>query len=422
MINENFLHYIWKHRLFQVSNLKTITGEFVTIVAPGLHNHDSGPDFFNAKVKIGNTLWAGSVEIHINSSDWYVHNHEEDKAYDNVVLHVVAKYDKDVYRKNGSVIPTLVLPIDSKYISNYNVLMQSKRWIPCEDHFPQIDASLKSLWVDSLLLERLERKSDVVTMHMAQTNNDFDEVFFRLLCRNLGFKTNAQPFEHLSRKVTLRMIRSLGSNVKRIESLLFGVAGFLSDSHSEYQLELKKEFSHLAKKFSLTSLDKSIWKFARMRPLSFPTVRIAQLAQLLSRQTQFTQFVKSASSIEQLYELFMVSTSEFWMNHYTFDKISDKKEKPVGRSSVDNVIINTVFPLLFVMSKYFDDAVLQQKTLEWMAQIPAEKNNIVNRWRDLGVQMESAIDSQAYIELYNEYCMKSRCLSCRLGAYIIREM
>jgi len=422
MINENFLHYLWKHRLFPIGNLKTVSEEFVEIISPGLHNQDSGPDFFNAKVKIGGTLWAGSVEIHINSSDWYVHNHDEDKAYDNVVLHVVSNYDKGVYRKNGELIPTLVLPVDSKYISNYSVLMKANRWIPCEDYFSHIDSSLKSLWVDSLLLERLERKSDLVKMHMAQTNNDFDEVFFRLLCRNLGFKTNAQPFEQLSRKVSLRMIRSLGNNVKRIESLLFGVAGFLSETHSEYQLELKKEFVHLSQKYNLTSLDKSIWKFARMRPLSFPTVRIAQLAQLLSRQTQFTQFVKSASSIEQLYELFMVTTSEFWFKHYTFDKSADEKEKTIGRSSIDNIIINTVFPLLFVMSKYFDDAVLQQKTLEWMAQIPAEKNNIVNRWRDLGVQMQSAIDSQAYIELYNEYCMKSRCLSCRLGAYIIREM
>lgn len=422
MMNENFLHYIWKHRLFQVANLKTTAGDIIEIVNPGLHNHDSGPDFFNAKIRIGSTLWAGSVEIHVNSSDWLLHGHQTDKAYDNVVLHVVGKFDKAVYSVNGSEIPTLVLPIDSKYVNNYNVLMQANRWIPCEEHFSHIDGSLKSLWLDSLLVERLERKSELVMVHMAQTNNDFDEVFFRMLCRNMGFKTNAQPFEQLARKISLRMVRTLGGNVERIESLLFGVAGFLSESHSSYQLKLKKEFTHLAQKFEVAPLDVSIWKFARMRPFSFPTIRLAQLAQLLARQTQFTQFVKSASSYEQLYSLFSVPTSSFWLSRYTFQKTSDEKEKSIGKSSVHNIIINTVFPFLFVMGKYYNDADLQQKMFDWMEQIPSEKNHIINHWHKLDAKIESAYDSQAYLELYNEYCTKSRCLECRLGGYIIREL
>lgn len=421
-MDENLLHYIWKHRLYSTASLETCDGEPVEIISPGMQNMNAGADFFNAKIKIGSTVWAGYVEIHIRSSDWFLHKHDVDAAYNNVVLHVVAVNDAQALRQNGSAIPTLVLPFNKKMIDNYAALAQNVLWIPCEKYFPNIDPSLISLWRDALLLERLERKSDVVNVLMSETNNDFDEVFYRLLSKNMGFKTNAQPFEQLSRLVPLRVIRSLGDNVQRIEALLFGAAGFLSDTHSSYQEELKKEFLHLSHKFSISPLDISVWKFARMRPLSFPTIRIAQLSKMLSLNTQFVQKLKNAQTIEEVRSLFRVTSSLFWANRYTFENTSAYKEKAIGESSVDNIIINTVFPFLFVLGKYFDAQGIQQKSFNWMENIPCEKNSIIVKWRKLGAQIYSASDSQAFLELYNQYCNKSRCLECRLGGYIIREM
>ncbi|MFO7864843.1 MAG: DUF2851 family protein [Salinivirgaceae bacterium] len=420
-MDEKFLHHIWKYKLFDCSALKTATGEPISVLSVGIHNQDAGPDFFNARVKIGETEWAGCVEIHIKASDWNVHGHNSDKAYDNVILHLVAVNDKDIERSNGSVIPTAELRYNSHYANNYKMLQESKQWISCEEQFATIDETIRRLWLETLLVRRLERKSSIVRTYMAQTNNDFDEVFFRMLCRNLGFKTNAEPFEQLSRKVNLRMVRSIGKNVKNLESLLFGAAGFLEEDESEYQQQLQTEYRHLANRFQITSLPPSIWKFARMRPVSFPTLRIAQLAEMLSRKTQFTAFLKEAQELEEVVRFFEAETGDFWLSHYTFAKASKPRAKTLGKTAIHNIIINSVFPFLFTMGHYYGSSELQDKVMRWMEKLPPEKNHIIDNWRSTGATVSSAYESQAYIELYNEFCTPRNCLNCRLGGYIIKE-
>ncbi|WP_157754621.1 DUF2851 family protein [Salinivirga cyanobacteriivorans] len=421
-MDEQLLHYIWKHKLFNKDKLQTRDGQKVQLISLGEHNHDAGPDFFNGRIKIADTEWAGSIEIHMRSSDWFLHGHDNDAAYNNVILHVVGVNDAEITRQNHTVIPTVELPYDKRLASNYNMLAKSRKWIPCEDHFAQVDPLIRSMWSETLLIQRLQRKSEVVTAMMAQTNNDLDEVFFRMLCRNMGFKINTQPFEQLSRKINLRQIRTLGNDQRRIEALLLGTAGFLESPESDYEKTLKKEFNHLAARFKIEPLEAKIWKFARMRPVSFPTIRLAQLANLLSRNTQFTQMLKKANSIKEATMLFSAEVSDFWETHYTFSKKSKKLKKPLGIKSIENIIINSVFPFLFVVGKYYDDQEMQKKIFSWMRNLPEEKNRIIERWKKIGAEMSSAYDSQAYLELYNEFCSKNRCLDCRLGGYIIKEM
>ncbi len=421
-MNEQLLHYLWKHKLFSRENIQTTENKPLKIIFVGEHNHDAGPDFFNGRVKIDGTEWAGSVEIHNKASDWFVHGHDKDPAYNNVILHVVAIYDVDVVTRNSIKIPTFVLPYEKRMASNYKVLAASKKWISCEDHFQQIDPMIRSMWTETLLIERLQRKSEAVSALMSQTNNDLDEVFYQVLCRNMGFKINAQPFEQLARAVPLKIVRKQGNDAQKIEALLFGAAGLLQNPASDYQKQLTGEFSHLANRFQIKPLNKSIWKFARMRPVNFPTVRIAQLADLLSRTSQFTQELKNAKELEQAFELFHCQASTFWETHYTFQKESRKRKKLLGNKSIENIIINSVFPFMFVVSKYYDDAAIQKKIFSWMENLPPEKNRIIDNWIQTGAEINSGYESQAYIELYNEYCKHAKCLNCRLGGYIIREM
>jgi hypothetical protein len=245
-MNEQLLHYVWKHKLFNKSNLQTSDGQHIDIVSVGDHNHNAGPDFFNGRVKINETEWAGSIEIHVKSSDWYKHGHENDPAYNNVILHVVSENDVEIKTQNNITVPTIELKFDKKLSSNYQTLINSKKWVACEDYFASIDPMLRNIWNETLLIERLQRKSEVVKTLMAQTNNDLDEVFFKMLCQNMGFKTNKQPFEQLARKVSLKNIRALGNNVEQIEALLFGAAGFLQNPKDDYQKKLAKEFAHFS--------------------------------------------------------------------------------------------------------------------------------------------------------------------------------
>lgn len=421
-MNEQLLHYVWKHKLFNKFNIQTSDGQPVDIVSVGEHNHNAGPDFFNGRIKIGGTEWAGSIEIHIKSSDWYKHGHEKDPAYNNVILHVVSEFDVEIKTQNNILVPTIELQFDPKLTSNYQALINSKKWVACEDYFSSIDPMLRNIWNETLLIERLQRKSEFVKTLMAQTNNDLDEVFFKMLCQNMGFKTNKQPFEQLSRKITLKNIRALGNNKEQIEALLFGAAGFLQKPKDDYHQILAKEFSHLSTKYKITPLDPVIWKFARMRPVNFPTIRIAQLANILSQSTAFSQQLKEAKEIIEAQKLFNATVSNYWQTHFTFGKESKKSPKNLGASSINNIIINSVFPFLFEVSRYYDDAKLQQKIFTWMEKLPPEKNKITDQWKAIGAEINSAYTSQASIELYNEYCIQQKCLNCRLGGYIIREL
>ncbi|PLX22600.1 MAG: DUF2851 domain-containing protein [Salinivirgaceae bacterium] len=420
-MNEQFLHYLWKHKLFNKSQIFTTDGLPVEIISVGEHNHNAGPDFFNGRIKIDGTEWAGSIEIHLKSTDWFKHGHDKDSAYNNVILHVVAHNDGPVITSNNISISTIELNLDSKLTSNYQTLINSKKWVPCEDYYAQIDPLLRNMWNETLLIQRLLRKSKIVQSLLAESNNDFDEVFFKLLCSNMGFKTNKQPFEQLARSINLRIIRSIGNNFKSLEALLFGIAGFLQSPADEYQKTLATEYLHLSNRFGLQTMDPVIWKFARMRPVNFPTIRLAHLAHILSRSTSFTDNLKKAIQIQDVRNLFDAHVSEYWQTHYTFGKPAKKSRKNFGTSSIDNIIINSIFPFLFEVAKYYDDNETEKKVFRWMEALPPEINHITKQWQLLGAENTSAYDSQALIELYNEYCIQQKCLNCRLGGYIIRE-
>ena len=421
-MNEQLLQYIWQNKLFEVTNIKTSNNKSVEIINVGIQNFDSGPDFSNAIIKIDNIKWAGNVEIHIRASNWYLHKHDSDPAYNNTILHVVLINDSIAKNNIGVEIPTIELTINPKLINNYKLLEESKCSIACSKNIHNIDLSIKQMWLESLFIERLERKFNIISTMLTDTQSDFDEVFYQLLAKNFGFRTNSQPFEQLSRSVTLRQIRTIGDNIKQIEALLFGQAGFLKNPITKYQEELLFHYNHLKNKFNLTPLDYSIWKFSKMRPFNFPTLRISQFAQTLNKTTNFTNKLSKVSELNQLYEIFNCTASDFWNNHYTFGKESKTTIKKLGKNAINNIIINTVVPFMFTLSKHYSNDKLLDTILEFMRTINSEKNNITRKWTDIGETINSAYESQSYIELYNNYCTKNKCLDCRLGGYILKEL
>ena len=331
-MKEEFLQFIWKYRLYNKAELQSTHNENIEIINEGLHNCDSGPDFFNAKIKIRDTVWAGNVEVHINSSDWYVHKHHQDKAYDNVILQVVYNHDKEVCRTNGQLIPTLELKFDQKLLSNYDSLISQETWVPCQKEIDRVDSFTMQNWLEKLTIEMLEDKSIRIKELLAQTNNSWQEAFYIQVARNFGFKLNADPFEQLAKSLPLKTLAKHKSNLFQIEALLFGQAGFLTEElGDDYYLHLKKEYDYLRKKFKLRALEKHLWKFLRSRPGNFPSIRIAQFATLVYNSTALFSKVLETKTMKEFDALFKVNPSEYWNTHYQFNKESVKKSKTLGK-------------------------------------------------------------------------------------------
>ncbi|HAN19669.1 MAG: hypothetical protein A2X13_14485 [Bacteroidetes bacterium GWC2_33_15] len=420
-MKEEFLHYIWKYRLLKTGNLKCCSGEKIEIIKPGTHNFDSGPDFFNAKIKIDDITWNGNVEIHVNSSDWYSHNHHTNKAFDNVILQAVYHHDKDVYRTNGQLIPTLVLDFDSRLLTNYENLLQNKLWIPCEKEIVKIDKFIISQWIEKLSIERLKEKSDSVNDLLKQNNNNWETAFYTQLASNFGFKLNSEPFELLAKSLPLNYLAKHKNNLLQIEALLFGQAGFLIDTGGdEYYNSLQKEYLFLKAKFNLKPIEKHLWKFLRSRPGNFPTIRIAQFAMLIYKSSSlFSKIIESVKP-EEIKKLLLVETSEYWTNHYLFNKVSVNKVKSLGENSVDILIINTVIPFLFVYGKNKRDEKIATRAIGFLEKIKSEKNSILQSWEKLGIKSNSAQSSQALIHLKSKYCNIKNCLNCQIGNQVIK--
>lgn len=421
-MKEEFLHYLWKYKLYTRENLKTYSGESVEILNHGVHNFDSGPDFFNAKIKIDDTIWAGNVEVHINSSDWFVHQHNTDKAYDNVVLQVVLNHDKEVYRTNGQRIQTLELKFDKELYSNYKNLIEKETWIPCQDEIQLIDSFKMNSWLEKLSVERLEQKSNNINETLQRLNNSWETAFYYMLARNFGFKLNSDPFEMLAKSLPINYLAKHKDNLFQIEALLFGQAGFLEDNNGdEYYLNLRKEYQFLKTKFKLKSIEKHLWKFLRTRPGNFPTIRIAQFAQLIYKSKSLFSKIIETKNIDDYYELLNSKTSEYWNTHYVFNKESVFKSKLLGKSAIDIVLINTVVPFLFVYGKAKGQYEFQEKAINLLENIKAEKNTIISNWGDLNVKAKSAFDTQALIQLKNNYCNEKNCLNCQIGNTLINR-
>lgn len=417
-MQEDFLHYIWKYKKMDVFNLTTSKNEAVQIVSGGQHNLNSGPDFFNAQLKIDEQLWAGNVEIHIKSSDWFVHNHEIDSAYDNVILHVVWEHDTEVFRKDNTQIPTIELKsyVSKEALENYQKLFsKSDKWINCEQDFNSIDDFTIGNWLERLYFERLERKSKDIDILLKSSANNWEAVLFKMLAKNFGLKVNGESFLSIANSIDFSIVRKQQSNLMSLEALLFGQAGLLEDSIQEpYFIELVNEYKFLTQKFSLSNASVTPIQFFRLRPPNFPTIRLSQFANLYHlHQNIFSKIIES-HSVEDFYKLFKVGTSSFWNIHYTFGKTSKASKKVITKSFIDLLLINTIIPIKFSYSKQIGKP-NEESILKLIQKTPSEKNNIVKKFNDLKSVSKSALQSQALIQLKNEYCDKNKCLQCSIG-------
>lgn len=420
---EEFLHYIWENRLFNASDLKTTDGEQLEILQTGKRNTNAGPDFFNARIKLNETIWVGNVEIHKSSGDWQKHLHQNDKAYDNVILHAVEKFDGDVTRTNGEKIPSLVISYPDYYRENYEKLLESRSWIACQDQFYKADPILLQLGFNRLMIERLEDKTAQITDRLDKNKNDWNETFYQMMARMFGFKVNALPFDLLAKSLPLQVIAKHKSNLQQIEALLFGNSGLLNEQllGDDYYLELRNEYSFLFKKFKLKGIEGHLWKFMRMRPGNFPTIRIAQFAALIHRSHALFSKIIEIEKLDELKELFKVQASEYWSTHYSFNKCSKRKTiKELGENSINTIIINVVIPFLFVYGEKQNKNELKNRALEFLEELPPESNSIITGWQKLGVETRSAFETQALIQLKNKYCEQKKCLNCHIGAKLVQ--
>ena len=423
-MKEDLLHFIWRTRRFDPTDLKTTAGEPLVILQTGTHNSHAGPDFVNARIQIGETQWAGNVEMHLRASEWNEHRHTNDKAYDNVVLHVVLEEDEIIRRASGERIPCLEMKkrIPQKIAATYQKLLENEYWIPCRYLFYQAADLTKNMWADRLLIERLEAKTAEISERLAQNQNHWEETFYQFLARNFGVKINAEPFEMLARETPLQVLSKYKNNLFQIEALLFGQAGLLDKTFEKADPNaLKKEYHFLQKKHGLSPLGAAQWKFLRLRPANFPTVRIAQFAALIYHSTHLFSKILEAEQVAAIEQLFEMETSEYWRTHYTFDKVSQQKEKTVGKNTVRLFVINTIAPFLFLYGKMRNEEVYKNKALKLLEQTPAEVNSIMKSWETLGWKATSAYQSQAMLQLKTHYCDRKKCLDCAIGSALLKE-
>lgn len=423
-MKEEFLQFIWKHSLFNKNDLKTTDGRPVEIITTGQPNTDSGPDFFNAKIRIGETTWAGNIEIHQKSSHWYRHRHNTDAAYDNVILHVVELNDSPVLIKSQA-LPTLEIRYPIEILENYEQLLRSAKWIACEEQLPEYDPFLIRFWFSAIMIERLESKTTDILSILEQNKNNWNDTFYQLLARNFGMKTNALPFEMLAKSLPLQILSKHKNDLFQIEALLFGQSGLLNETllGDDYYLSLRKEYSYLYKKYSLNGMESHLWKFMRLRPINFPTVRIAQLAMLIHHSSALFSRILETENIEDLRKLFDVKASEYWDTHYSFNKVSkDNHQKVLGETAFNNLVINTIVPLLFVYGDQHLDQAMKDRALLMLEKLEPESNQIIRKWEELGIESRSAFETQALLQLKNKYCDEKKCLNCQLGAKIITSI
>ncbi len=424
IVPEEFLQYIWENRLFTIENLKTTNGEQLEIINVGKRNTDSGPDFFNAKIKIDDTIWVGNIELHKNSGDWTKHNHHNDKAYNNVILHVVENNDQSIARSNLEEIPTLILGYPNYLKMNYQNLLDAKTWIACENQFYKIDPIILQLGFNRLMIERLEDKTDDILTRLQQNSNDWNTTFYQTLARMFGFKVNSLPFELLAKSLPLEILAKHKSSLFQLEALLFGNSGLLNDHllGDDYFIKLRNEYSFLYKKYQLKGIESHLWKFMRLRPGNFPTIRISQLAALIHRSHGLFSRIIEIENLNELKELFKVQASEYWKTHFSFNKPSARDSvKELGETSVNMLIINVVIPFLFVYGEKQNKVYLKNRALDFLEKLPPEENSIVEKWGKLGVNSRSAFESQAILQLKNKYCERKKCLNCQIGVKLLKS-
>ena len=422
-MKEDFLHFLWRTRRFDPTNLATTDGEFLEILHPGEHNSHAGADFSNARLRIGETTWAGNVEMHLKSSDWLKHNHQHDRAYGSVILHVVLDDDQPILREDGSRIPCLEMKkrVPQRLAANYQKLIHNENWIPCQHFFYAVPSMSKNLWLDRLLVERIEQKTGAVRDSLAQNRNDWEETFYQFIARNFGLKVNAEPFEVLARSLPQKILAKHKDNLHQVEAMLFGQAGLLDAGFEEdYPNGLKKDYLFLQKKYSLAPLNPVMWKFLRLHPGNFPTIRLAQFARLVCQSVHLFSKILEVENQAHIEQLFEAKLDGYWLTHYTFGNVSPKKNKSLGKDTVRLLTINTIVPFLFLYGEMRGEDVFKNKALRLLEALPPEQNAIIAAWANLGVEAKSAYQTQALLQLKNVYCDRKRCLECAIGAAILK--
>lgn len=426
-MKEEFLHFIWRFQLFDHTVLTSTEGASIQIIKPGILNTDAGPDFADAKLQIGEIIWAGSVEVHLKSSDWEKHAHSSDMNYANVILHLVWEDDSPVLRPSGQKIATLELKnlISDQLLVKYKQLMDNEGGIPCESLFSQVDELKKIMTVEGMAIKRMERKALDILAVYAKTVNDWDETAYRIFVKYLGFKLNNDAFELLALRVPFKLARKYAANPFQLEALYFGVSGLLTSENlitDEYSASLLKEFGYLRAKHQLADqvMDARLWKFMRTRPANFPTVRIAQLVSFVAQSRPLFSAFTELSSLSELLELLNLEPSEYWDEHYVFGKNTLKKSSGLGQDSQLTLLVNVVVPILMAYGSTIDNQLFIDRAIRFLEEIPAEKNKIISYWKTIGLNAKTMLDSQGQLELYNEYCTKKKCLNCGIGLSIVK--
>lgn len=421
---EELLQYIWQQRLFEQHALRTVDGRSVEVIKPGRIQSNSGPDLVGAEVRIDGQLWAGTVEVHLRSSEWNAHGHQHDPAYDNVVLHVVYEHDAEVRTHRGTPLPTveLMTRVSTDSIATHHALMRGQGFVPCARQLHAVDHLLTGPWLERVLVERLERKTAEVEDHYHQLEGDPSATLYHMLARAFGFKVNAEPFGMLAHALPLRLLHRYRDDALRTEALLFGQAGLLQvDLVDEHPRALQREHALLARMHGLRPAPVAAWKFGRMRPVNLPTVRIAQLAQLLMRCDGTFAELLQAREVEHLQQLLDVEAGPYWTTHYLFDRESPPSPKRLGRAGGRHLIINALVPTLFALGRVQGRQALCDRAMDLLEQLPAEHNQVLEGWAVLGLQADTAARGQALLELRNTYCAAHRCLSCGIGNQLLRR-
>lgn len=423
---EQLLHYCWKHRLFPANGLKTTDGEDVEVLDPGLHNRNSGPDFFNAKVKIGGQLWVGNVEIHDRASDWFAHGHDKDAHYDNVVLHVVGVADGEAVTADGVRTPQMELAVPDSVRQNYDELLRTDSYPPCYKIIPSLSRLMKHSWMSALETERLERKTEDIKRRTRLCDGSWEAAYFVTMARNYGFGINGEAMERWALAVPLNDVGHHRDDIFQIEAFFMGQAGLLNplsipERHrtaalaDDYFFRLNNEYKYLAHKFSLEPIDFHLWRFLRLRPQNFPHIRIAQLVNLYFHRRAGLSQLLDCEDIKSVKTLLTTAVTPYWQTHYAFGCESQFSEKRLSVSSLNLLLINTVVPMLFAYGRHKQDDRLCDRAFDFLEQLGAEDNHITRTWHDIGLEVDNAGDSQALIQLKNEYCDRRDCLRCRFG-------
>ncbi len=422
-MREEILQYIWKFQCYNHSDLQCTNGERLSIILPGVHNANQGPDFIEAKIRINDTVWAGNVELHINSSQWNLHKHSADINYNNIILHVVWNHDVEIKDANGNDLPTLELKnrVSKLLLEKYEQLMQSANFIPCEKMEINVSGLALTAWKQRLAAERLLLKSENIFKILQQTNYHWEETFWWMIAANFGLKVKCEMFRKIAQSLPQHLLAKHKNSIIQIEALLFGQSGLLEkDFVEKYPAMLKKEYEFYRKKYKLQPADGELF-FLRMRPANFPTIRLAQLAMLIHHSEHLFSKIKETGSVNELKTMFTAEANDYWHYHYIFDEESDFKIKRLGKQMIENILINTIVPIVFCYGLHHDDEFYKEKAIKWLEEISPEKNSITKGFEQLGYSNKNAFDSQAFIQLKNHYCNDKLCLECAIGNSLLKK-